>query len=136
MELTRKIQTVLLPKKPKIKGYEIGAYMEPAEEVGGDYYDIINLDGIDWLVIGDVSGNGVPAWLIMMVQTSIHSTLEQNPEVKPSMLLTLVNRTIYKNIKQLNEKKYMSNNCYGSNKEWKLHFFRPAPGYPSIQGKV
>ncbi|MCP4610029.1 MAG: response regulator, partial [Planctomycetes bacterium] len=74
MELAKKIQTVLLPEEPKISGYEIAAHMEPADEVGGDYYDVINFEGKDWLVIGDVSGHGVPSGLVMMmVQTAIHT---------------------------------------------------------------
>ncbi|MCP4135219.1 MAG: SpoIIE family protein phosphatase [bacterium] len=109
LELAKKIQTVLLPEDPVIPGYEITAYMDPADEVGGDYYDVINLHGRDWLVIGDVSGHGVPAGLIMMmVQTSINAVLTQNPELAPSRLLTSINKTISKNIKQLDESKYMT----------------------------
>jgi serine phosphatase RsbU (regulator of sigma subunit) len=47
MELAKKIQTVLLPKSPVIPGYEIDAYMKPADEVGGDYYDVICIDNND-----------------------------------------------------------------------------------------
>jgi len=109
MELAKKIQTVLLPNNPSIDGYEIAAYMEPAEEVGGDYYDIINVDGKDWIVIGDVSGHGVPAGLVMMmVQTSIHLALEQNPGMPPSNLLANINHTIFSNINKLSEDKYMT----------------------------
>jgi serine phosphatase RsbU (regulator of sigma subunit) len=43
MELAKKIQTVLLPKEPRIPGYNIAAYMKPADEVGGDYYDVIEV---------------------------------------------------------------------------------------------
>ena len=39
--LAKKIQTVLLPKNPHIDGYDVLGFMEPAFEVGGDYYDII-----------------------------------------------------------------------------------------------
>ncbi|MCP4135249.1 MAG: AAA family ATPase, partial [bacterium] len=80
MEIAANIQTGLLPQNPFIKDYEISAYMNPADDVGGDYYDIINAEGRDWIVIGDVSGHGVPAGLIMMmVQTSIHTVLTQHP---------------------------------------------------------
>jgi serine phosphatase RsbU (regulator of sigma subunit) len=43
MELAKKIQTVLLPQDLHIPGYEICAYMKPADEVGGDYYDVIEV---------------------------------------------------------------------------------------------
>jgi hypothetical protein len=49
MELAKKIQTVLLPDKPSIPGYEIAAYMQPADEVGGDYYDVIEIKK-EWIV--------------------------------------------------------------------------------------
>lgn len=109
MELAKKIQTVLLPENPRVSGYGISTYMKPAQEVGGDYYDIINIKGCDWLVIGDVSGHGVPAGLIMMmVQTSIHSVLVVQPDTSPSELLVQVNRIISENIKKLGEEKYMT----------------------------
>ncbi|MCP4137077.1 MAG: SpoIIE family protein phosphatase [bacterium] len=109
MELAYKIQTVLLPKKPNIPGYEIAAYMEPASEVGGDYYDIINQEETDWIIIGDVSGHGVPAGLIMMmVQTAIHAVVNQNKNLNPSQLLDAINKTITDNIQQLDEDKYMT----------------------------
>lgn len=109
MELAKKIQTVLLPENPHVRGYEISTYMKPAQEVGGDYYDIINVNGGDWLVIGDVSGHGVPAGLIMMmVQTSLRSVLVVQPETSPSELLVKVNGIISENIKKFGEEKYMT----------------------------
>ncbi len=109
MVLAKKIQTVLLPENPEVMGYQISAYMEPADEVGGDYYDVINVGGFDWFVIGDVSGHGVPAGLIMMmVQTSIRSVLEVQPNSEPSELLAAVNSVITENIKKMNEDKYMT----------------------------
>jgi len=109
MELAKKIQTVLLPDKPAIDGYDIAVHIAPADKVGGDYYDVVNVEGKDWVVIGDVSGHGVPAGLIMMmVQTSIQVVLTQHPDMHPSELLSTVNTTITKNIKKLNEDKYMT----------------------------
>ena len=109
MELAKKIQTKLLPVDPAIADYDISAHMQPADEVGGDYYDIINAAGIDWIVIGDVSGHGVPAGLVMMMtQTAIHVVLAQNPDIAPDRLLDIVNATISDNIKRLGEDKYMT----------------------------
>jgi len=109
MSIAKKIQTVLLPEKPVLNDFEISVHMDPADEVGGDYYDVINIAGKDWIVIGDVSGHGVPAGLIMMMaQTSIHTAIDQNPDLSPSELLTIINRTLTQNIKQLNEDKYMT----------------------------
>ncbi len=109
MKLAKKIQTVLLPKDPRITGYDIAAMMKTTDDVGGDYYDVINVKGKDWVVIGDVSGHGVPAGLVMMmVQTSIQTALNQDHNLKPSELLTIINRTIWKNIQRLGEDKFMT----------------------------
>lgn len=83
--------------------------MKPADDVGGDYYDVINIGGYDWIVIGDVSGHGVTAGLVMMmVQTSIHSVLQGNPGIKPSELIEQVNSVIIGNIRKFNENKYLT----------------------------
>ena len=64
---------------------------------------------MDWVIIGDVSGHGVPAGLVMiMVQTCIHHTLNTNPGLSPAKLLELVNITITKNIELMDDFKYMT----------------------------
>ena len=113
MDIARKIQTVLLPEKPQLTGYNFFAYMEPAEEVGGDYYDVAHCKGKDWLIIGDVSGHGVSSGLVMMMaQTAIHTVLNRSEEspsaLMPSELVRSVNKTIYDNIKKMHESKYMT----------------------------
>jgi serine phosphatase RsbU (regulator of sigma subunit) len=123
MELAKKIQTVLLPKEPIIPGYEISVFMQPADEVGGDYYDVIEIKEEPsilypltstflpsyWLSIGDVSGHGVPAGLVMMmVQTAIRQALDRNSAASPKDVLASVNRVIHENIKKLGEDKYMT----------------------------
>jgi len=109
MELAKKIQTALLPKNTQLPGYDVSAYMKPADEVGGDYYDIIQCDGKSWIVIGDVSGHGVPAGLIMMMaQTAIHTVIVQHPDLQPSALIKIINQVIRENIVNLNENKYMT----------------------------
>ncbi|MGE0085685.1 MAG: PocR ligand-binding domain-containing protein [Desulfococcaceae bacterium] len=109
MAVAKKIQTCLLPKKTELTGYEIAASCDPAEEVGGDYYDVISVGGYDWIIIGDVSGHGVTSGLVMMmVQTAIHTVLIQNPQVQTSRLLSVINQTIYENIVKMDEQKHMT----------------------------
>lgn len=109
MELAKKIQRVLLPSEPTLPSYEVAVNMTPADEVGGDYYDIINIGGADWIVIGDVSGHGVPAGLVMMMlQTSIKTLLTKNPNISPSELLVDVNRVLTTNIRLLGEDKFVT----------------------------
>ncbi|MCP4134792.1 MAG: SpoIIE family protein phosphatase [bacterium] len=109
MELAQKIQTALLPLDPQLEGYKIAASLMPADEVGGDYYDVINIGEYNWVIIGDVSGHGITAGLIMMMaQTSIHTVLIQNPSMEASLLIETINETMTANIKLLGESKYMT----------------------------
>lgn len=81
LELAKKIQNNLLPKKqPAFKNLEIAAVNETARQVGGDYYDLVKLDENRLLfAIGDVSGKGVQAALIMAnVQAFLKSITKQN----------------------------------------------------------
>jgi serine phosphatase RsbU (regulator of sigma subunit)/energy-coupling factor transporter ATP-binding protein EcfA2 len=123
MQLAKKIQTVLLPPEPKIPGFQLSAYMMPAEEVGGDYYDIINTNKNDWILIGDVSGHGVPAGLIMMMaQSSIRSHVMINPDIAPSDLLDYISTAIRYNIQYLNEERFMTITALSYNKDDEIVF--------------
>jgi len=67
LRVARLIQQTLLPKTlPELPGYDVAAYYQPAREVGGDFYDFVELeDGRLGLVVGDVTDKGVPAALVM-----------------------------------------------------------------------
>jgi serine phosphatase RsbU (regulator of sigma subunit) len=67
LRIARLIQQTLLPKTlPQLPGYDVAAYYQPAREVGGDFYDFLELDdGKLGLVVGDVTDKGVPAALVM-----------------------------------------------------------------------
>ncbi len=109
MELAKKIQTALLPRSPSIRGCEVAATMKPADLVGGDYYDIISTAQGDWIIIGDVSGHGVSAGLVMMMaQTAVATSIRQGANVTPPELLAIVNSTMIENIRRLGEQKYMT----------------------------
>lgn len=109
MEIARDIQTSLLPKNPTLSGFEVATYMHTAEMVGGDYYDIILAGGKEWFLIGDVSGHGVTAGLIMMMaQTAIHTILNSVDSKNPAELLQKVNLVISANIKKMKLNKYMT----------------------------
>lgn len=109
MALAKKIQTALIPNRPQIPGFELSASLSPAQEVGGDYFDVFAAEGRHWLAIGDVSGHGVPAGLIMMMaQTAVHAALRRDPHMDPAALLSAVNATLTENIHRLGESKYMT----------------------------
>jgi serine phosphatase RsbU (regulator of sigma subunit) len=67
LRVARLIQQTLLPKSlPEIPGYDVAAYYQPAREVGGDFYDFLELEeGKLGLIVGDVTDKGVPAALVM-----------------------------------------------------------------------
>lgn len=81
LEIARNIQQNLLPSKlPELEKFEIAAYNNTARQVGGDYYDIVELDEKHTLIaIADVSGKGVQAALLMAnVQAFLKSICKQN----------------------------------------------------------
>lgn len=109
MKLARKIQEALVPAAPKLSACEVAVSMKATEEVGGDYYDVIRMGDKEWILIGDVSGHGVPAGLIMMMcHTAVRTVLKSTPDVMPNRLLALVNAVLTENIRQLGEDKYMT----------------------------
>jgi serine phosphatase RsbU (regulator of sigma subunit) len=67
LRIARLIQQTLLPKTlPQLPSYDVAAYYQPAREVGGDFYDFLELDdGRLGVVVGDVTDKGVPAALVM-----------------------------------------------------------------------
>jgi serine phosphatase RsbU (regulator of sigma subunit) len=74
LQVAHRIQQASLPKEvPEPEGWEITPYYQPAREVGGDFYDFLELpNGHLGLVVGDATGKGVPAALVM---ASARSTL-------------------------------------------------------------
>ena len=83
IRLAYDIQTNLLPKKqPVISGYDIAGISLPAREVGGDYFDFISLDNNQLvLCVGDVSGKGIPAALLM---ANLQATLRGQTLIDPA----------------------------------------------------
>jgi serine phosphatase RsbU (regulator of sigma subunit)/anti-sigma regulatory factor (Ser/Thr protein kinase) len=67
------IQQQFLPKElPELRGWQVAAFYRPAREVGGDFYDFIELsDGRVGVLVGDVTDKGVPAALVMASTRSI-----------------------------------------------------------------
>jgi PAS domain S-box-containing protein len=98
MHIARLIQQTLLPKSlPGLPGYEVAAYYQPARQVGGDFYDFLPLpDGQLGLIVGDVSGKGVPAALVMAItRTMLQATYRLG---SPGEILEQVNTSLYQDI--------------------------------------
>jgi len=90
------IQRSLLPEAvPTLAGWQIATYYQPAREVGGDFYDfLLFADGRLGLVIGDVSGKGVPAALVMASTRSMLRAAAQGTDA-PGEVLARVNELLY-----------------------------------------
>jgi ketosteroid isomerase-like protein len=82
LQVARRIQQALLPKEvPILEGWQITPFYQPAREVGGDFYDFIELEeGRVGLVVGDATGKGVPAALVMATTRSMLRAVTQNTE--------------------------------------------------------
>ncbi|MEG4442877.1 AAA family ATPase [Microcoleus sp. AT9_B5] len=111
LDVTRRLQQMILPKQQELEsiaGLEIAAFMEPADEVGGDYYDVLNHGGKATIGIGDVTGHGLESGVLMiMAQTAIR-TLLVHKETDPVKLLQTVNQTLFDNVERMNCGKSMS----------------------------
>lgn len=100
LDLARQIQVSILPRRLVAEGVELAAVMTTATEVGGDYYDVLPVDGGCWIGIGDVSGHGVTSGLIMlMVQSAVAGLVARDPKASPREAVTIVNRVLFENIR-------------------------------------
>jgi serine phosphatase RsbU (regulator of sigma subunit) len=75
--------------------------MQPAEEVGGDYYDVLQKHGVLHVGIGDVTGHGLESGILMLVTQTAIRTLLEHGETDPVAFVTTLNRTIYQNVQRM-----------------------------------
>jgi serine phosphatase RsbU (regulator of sigma subunit) len=99
LQVARRIQQASLPKEvPTLEGWQISPYYQPAREVGGDFYDFVELeDGRLGLVVGDATGKGVPAALVMASTRSMLRAVAQASE-SPGGVLKRVNDSLVTDI--------------------------------------
>src|SRR5919107_1084490 len=99
LRIARLIQQTLLPKTlPELSGYDIAAYYQPAREVGGDFYDFLRLqDGCLGLVMGDATGKGMPAALVMAAARSMLRAVAQSSD-SPGEVLERANDALVADI--------------------------------------
>jgi serine phosphatase RsbU (regulator of sigma subunit)/ketosteroid isomerase-like protein len=95
--VARRIQQASLPKEiPSLEGWQIAPYYQPAREVGGDFYDFHFLSGGQLgLVVGDATGKGVPAALVMSTTCGMLQAVSQTVDsTSPGEVLERVNETL------------------------------------------
>ncbi len=97
LEVARQLQRDLLPSAvPAIPGYDVAHSYRTANEIGGDYYDFLTLpDGRVALVVGDASGHGMAAGLLMAIaNAALKLAVEVDPT--PARVAALLNRVLHR----------------------------------------
>ncbi|MCK5663305.1 MAG: PP2C family protein-serine/threonine phosphatase, partial [Thiotrichaceae bacterium] len=111
LDVSRQLQQMILPKEEelqRIEGLDIAGFMEAADEVGGDYYDVLHHNDRVLIAIGDVTGHGLESGVLaIMVQTAVRSLLVNN-EMDPVKFLTSINTTLYENVQRMDCDKNMT----------------------------
>ena len=112
LEIAASIQSALLPPSLVHPELEFAGRMQPAQEVGGDFYDVLCDDRSRalWVTIGDVSGHGVPAGLVMlMTQSAFAAYFRANPLARPDEVIRGVNDLLSEQIGvRLRDDKYVT----------------------------
>jgi serine phosphatase RsbU (regulator of sigma subunit) len=96
LQVSRRIQQASLPEEvPELEGWEISPYYQPAREVGGDFYDFHLLsEGRLGVVVGDATGKGVPAALVMSTTLGMLRLAAQSSS-SPGEILERVNEALF-----------------------------------------
>jgi two-component system sensor histidine kinase ChiS len=105
LDIAKQLQQMVLPKAEELQaiaGLEIAGFMAPADEVGGDYYDILYSDDIVTIGIGDVTGHGLESGILMVMAQTAVRTLKEIKEIDPVRFLDTLNRTLYNNLQRMN----------------------------------
>ena len=101
VEIAHQIQTAILPVSPAVPGYEVAARMKPADDVGGDLYDILAFGDTFWVLVGDVSGHGINSGLVMMMaQAAAYAAIADDPHCAPASIIAAVNRVVHENVRR------------------------------------
>jgi len=111
LNVTRQLQQMILPRAAELLQFsklDIAGFMEPASEVGGDYYDVLDCNGHTVIGIGDVTGHGLASGVLMlMVQTAVRA-LTLNQDCQLEQCLGMLNRAIYENVQRMDTDKNLT----------------------------
>jgi len=131
LEVARQIQLSILPRSlPQNGRFEFGARMIPMSAVGGDFYDVLQLEnGSLAVAVGDVTGHGVPAALLMALTVTLLRAEARRIE-SPSEVLLAVNRELM----QVNDTGYFVTALYGilHDSDGKFHYARAGHSVPLV----
>ena len=111
LDVTRRLQLMLLPSAQELRGVEgldIAGFMQPADEVGGDYYDVLVHDGRVKIGMGDVTGHGLESGVVVVMTQAIVRALMISGETDPVRFLDVLNRTMHGNVQRMHSDKNLS----------------------------
>ncbi len=101
LDVARQLQRMILPKAAElaeIHDLDIAGFMQPADEVGGDYYDVLHQEGgFTTIGIGDVTGHGLESGILMLMTQTAIRTLQAAQETDLVKCLNAINTVIYRN---------------------------------------
>ncbi|MGG6296631.1 SpoIIE family protein phosphatase [Leptolyngbya sp. AN02str] len=111
LDVAHHMQQLMLPRSQElgnIPGLDIAGFMEPATEMGGDYYDIIHSGDRTIVGIGDVTGHGLESSVLMiMVQSAVRALLAE-ANLHPVQFLNALNQMVYENTQRLSPGKNLT----------------------------
>jgi phosphoserine phosphatase RsbU/P len=111
LAVAKQLQQMILPKEEElaqIDELDIAGFMQPADEVGGDYYDVLRHNGTIKIGIGDVTGHGLESGVVMLMMQTAIRTLQTHNETDPVRFFDTLNRAIHNNIQRMNSSKHLT----------------------------
>ena len=111
LDVTRRLQLMLLPgaeELRQVKGLDIAGHMQPAVEVGGDYFDVLQHRGRVKIGIGDVTGHGLESGVVMLMTQAIVRALLTSGETDHVRFLSVLNTALYGNVQRMGSDKNLS----------------------------
>ena len=104
LDVARRLQEMLLPGEEELQqvdDLDVAVFMKPADEVGGDYFDVLQQNGHVKVGIGDVTGHGLESGVLMLMTQMGIRTLMTSQETNSIRFLDILNRTIYGNVQRM-----------------------------------
>ncbi|MDM8532892.1 SpoIIE family protein phosphatase [Anaerolineales bacterium HSG25] len=111
VDVVQRLQQMVLPSNEELEqfdGLEIAGFMEPADEVGGDYYDVLQHKGQIKIGVGDVSGHGLESGVLMLMTQVAVRVLLTSGETDPVRFMDILNRTLYANVQRMHSDKMLT----------------------------
>jgi phosphoserine phosphatase RsbU/P len=111
LDVARRLQLMVLPGREELAAIgdlDIACMMNPADEVGGDYFDCFRSNGSVKIGIGDVTGHGLSAGVVMLMAQTAIKTISLMGEQDMKRFISLVNKVLYSNITRITEDRSMT----------------------------